>query len=264
MSEAAKACQPTFPLKTPNLSLFSSLTRDCCLIWGEYVVAVRLCGTALMIFLPPWNTRCGDVRFPLITAVLGTAGKPERRWHWQVPPSRIKGLVLFLHSLSRSFSTFSFYSLYFTTYKVTDSMALKGPRLELSDWLRCSVSAVRSLGWAVRRRTKLVSEISAVRDACANNSAASPGTPDSSRLGLTINTTHARDRASEERPAEHDPIGTSQTLNVYEWGCRLLVSFVMSLSFFFLFFLTAHKMLCLFLATSLFLRMPFRKRLRQK
>lgn len=74
MSQAAKACQPTFPLKTSkSLSLFFSYERllldlrrvctSCSLVWDRS-----------HDFLPPWKTRCVDVRFPLIAAVLGLLG----------------------------------------------------------------------------------------------------------------------------------------------------------------------------------------------
>lgn len=74
MSRAAKACQPTFPLKTskslPLVLPFFSYERllldlrrvctSCSLVWDRS-----------HDFLPPWKTRCVDVRFPLIAAVLG-------------------------------------------------------------------------------------------------------------------------------------------------------------------------------------------------
>lgn len=105
----------------------------------EHVILGELCSSCspvqgrsapLSWFLPPRNEEHG-YQVACDSCCVRASRGPERRWHWQVPPCRIKGTPPFPVSLSVSLCI----------SVVSDGVTLRGARWLWSRWMPCRISA---------------------------------------------------------------------------------------------------------------------------
>lgn len=91
---------------------------------------VQGCSAPLSWFHPPGNEEHG-YQVACDSCCVRASRGPERRWHWQVPPCRIKGTTPFPVSLSVSLCISA----------VSDGVTLRGARWLQSRWMPCRISA---------------------------------------------------------------------------------------------------------------------------